>query len=442
MASNSCSESNISNKVDHFDHLYESDESSDEDFFQGAHIKTKIISAWNNVKYGFNVPYKPSFDSDSPIWLLGRCYYAKQAEYDSKNAVQNTQYKIHGIDCFFEDFSSLIYLSYRKHFSQLANSNLTSDSGWGCMLRTGQMLLANALLIHMLKEGWRISERKYTEKNYIYRMILRFFNDENSDNSPFSLHELVRIGSKKPGEWYGPTSVAHTLSAAVNLTSHPVLDTFRVYVANDCTVYIKDVISTSTKCKNCTKKTCQEKFWRSMLILVPIRLGSDGLNPIYIPCLKALLTLDYCVGIIGGRPKHSLYFVGFQGKKLINLDPHYLQEYVDMTTQEFPVESFRCHYPKKMAFKKMDPSCAVGFYCRTREDFESLCKQAVEMLKPPMQRTEYPMFIFDDGSSFCSDEPDGLSSRDQMIEISYNSTKKSKKKIKSNEFVEEYVLVE
>ena len=28
---------------------------------------------------------------------------------------------------------------------------------------------------------------------------------------------------------------------------------------------------------------------------------------------QALFTLDQCIGIIGGRPKHSLYFVGFQG---------------------------------------------------------------------------------------------------------------------------------
>ena len=44
--------------------------------------------------------------------------------------------------------------------------------------------------------------------------IVRFFNDEDSDHSPFSLHELVRVGEasgKKPGDWYGPNSVAHTI---------------------------------------------------------------------------------------------------------------------------------------------------------------------------------------------------------------------------------------
>ena len=35
-------------------------------------------------------------------------------------------------------------------------------------------------------------------------------------------------------------------------------------------------------------------------------------------CLcQSLFTLDHCIGIIGGRPRHSLYFVGFQGMKAI-----------------------------------------------------------------------------------------------------------------------------
>ena len=33
--------------------------------------------------------------------------------------------------------------------------------------------------------------------------------------------------------------------------------------------------------------------------------------------LQNLLSLDHCIGIIGGKPKHSVYFVGFQGKPMI-----------------------------------------------------------------------------------------------------------------------------
>ena len=33
-----------------------------------------------------------------------------------------------------------------------------------------------------------------------------------------------------------------------------------------------------------------------------------------------------------------------------------------------------------MSFNKMDPSCAIGFYCRTREDFDRFCKEAKQVL--------------------------------------------------------------
>lgn len=70
--------------------------------------------------------------------------------------------------------------------------------------------------------------------------------------------------------------------------------------------------------KMLTPDMCPEcENWRSVLIMVPVRLGGESLNPIYHPCIYSLFTHDLSVGIIGGRPKHSLYFVGFQGKVIL-----------------------------------------------------------------------------------------------------------------------------
>jgi len=104
----------------------------------GDKVKTKLICLWNHVKYSsWNFKTKTQFAKDSPIWLLGRLYHDDD------------------LDALREDFSSRIWLTYRRQFPALDGSHYTSDCGWGCMLRSGQMLLAQALIRHFLGRDWR-----------------------------------------------------------------------------------------------------------------------------------------------------------------------------------------------------------------------------------------------------------------------------------------------
>lgn len=140
-----------------------------------------------------------------------------------------------------------------------------------------------------------------------------------------------------------------------------------------------------------TPKTEQQQHWKSLIVLIPLRLGSDKLNPVYAHCLKLLLSTEHCLGIIGGKPKHSLYFVGFQEDRLIHLDPHYCQEMVDVNQENFSLHSFHCKSPRKLKASKMDPSCCIGFYCATKSDFDNFMEsvQLVSKSQTFRFRTSY-----------------------------------------------------
>ncbi|XP_077356579.1 cysteine protease atg4da-like [Festucalex cinctus] len=426
------------------------EEESREDVEERGKIKSKLVSAWNSVKYGLSFKQKSNLSKSSPVMMFGKSY---QLSDRGEN------------ECFHRSFAALLWLTYRRGFPQLSGCSLTTDSGWGCLLRTGQMLLARGLILHLMPQGLtcsvshhmfkddmdlpesralctqnstglRKSVRKLSLGSLLdrrmestHRKVVSWFADHPS--APFGVHKLVEFGKslgKKAGDWYGPSIVAHILRKAAEASSD--LPNLVIYVAQDCTIYIDDV-----------KDLCGRRISgisaasvQPIILLVPVRLGGQELNPAYIACVKRILTLEYCIGIIGGKPKHSLYFVGFQDDHLLYLDPHYCQPMVDITKSNFPLESFHCKSPRKMPFSRMDPSCTIGFYAKGQKDFEMLCRVVDEAVSTSAET--YPIFIFAEGHRRV-----GEGSQTSTNSITYIQRKTKLRRVDTSDSMDEFVLL-
>jgi len=131
---------------------------------------------------------------------------------------------------FLDDMEARIWLTYRSNFPPIPRSadpaassamsfstrlrslgnqgGFTSDTGWGCMIRSGQSMLANSLAQLRLGRDWKKGQNMEEHKD-----LLALFAD--AADAPFSIHKFVEHGAqacgKHPGEWFGPSATARSL---------------------------------------------------------------------------------------------------------------------------------------------------------------------------------------------------------------------------------------
>ncbi|KAL8674776.1 MAG: hypothetical protein Q9168_000860 [Polycauliona sp. 1 TL-2023] len=287
------------------------------------------------VQYFWDPEPRNDDPSDSPIWCLGRRYDAQpQKDTGTSRVIQGAENGSHDTSApdsahlpdtpepkptngvtkapkspnasraedrewpseFLDDFESRIWMTYRSNFPNIRRSDdptasasmtfavrlrshlvdqggFTSDTGWGCMIRSGQ--------------NWRRGMQQHKE-----REVLSLFADDPS--APFSVHKFVEHGAsacgKHPGEWFGPSATARCIQA---LSQHSETTDLKVYINGDgADVYEDRLLSLATS---------GEGQFTPILVLVGIRLGIDRVTPAYWEALKASLQLRQSVGIAGLR---------------------------------------------------------------------------------------------------------------------------------------------
>ena len=342
-----------------------------------------------------------------------------------------------------DDESSLFLFTYRCDFPEIVPYRITTDAGWGCMLRSAQMLLAQALRMHFQTRDWRppasLAKRRFDP--FIRRVLTWFADFPSQSENVFSLHNMVAAGIARyqvlPGEWWGPGTVSHVICDLCSMYEDQQRKTlqqhdagfrrtfapgdinrpmFRVHVASQGTVYrdsLEELMTTNSKGRNEVKDTkaatkqqdhplshpldtqyvqvqTEKPEWDTgLLLLIQLRLGLKNFNEDYSMALANMFSLRQSVGVLGGRPRGARWFYGANsdGSNLYGLDPHTVQtaphRQMVMTnvgkrvrivafTEDY-LRSVHTKYPEAIPMSRMDPSMALGFYCRDRNDFEHLC---------------------------------------------------------------------
>lgn len=177
-----------------------------------------------------------------------------------------------------------LLFTYRSGFlTPLPRSTLLSDKGWGCLIRTSQMMLARALHIHC-KGG----------------VELKWFCDVDKDTAFFSIHNFVRSISipNVPFEpkFWSPKKGCEAIRKTVTLSG-----------LNLSVLVFEQELNAGELMQSVGEAN-------PTLLLINVRTtGEERINADIFKNIYLLMSSPSCLGIVCGVPKRSFYYIGVDG---------------------------------------------------------------------------------------------------------------------------------
>ena len=321
----------------------------------------------------------------------------------------NKTYTNESFDKFMKKFNKLIYFCYRKNMHPIntrLNISITRDSGWGCMLRCGQMIMSKAIYKYLKAEKYT-TEKAITETIKLFldipydtKNIPNFFtyimkknpyiNTQMAILAPFGLHmncALGKIYNKYAGEWFSDVNICQNYRDLNNyLNIIPNLKIFSFISQLEMAEVMEEcfsLIDNNNKENNTTidmnqiitfnnKKYVMKK---SGLIFVSMRLGINKVGLEYYSSIINLFKCKECMGIIGGETNLAHYFIGYNDKgNLLYLDPHITRDAIFELNINNIMNDYLTKNLLQISMSDMSTALSVGFLFRNKNEFEDLTK--------------------------------------------------------------------
>ena len=347
----------------------------------------------------------------------------------------NKVYASPNIEFMNQKLKSLIIFTYRNNYKPQINSKneaiYNSDCGWGCMIRSSQMILARAIYkIFKFEEN---KKGKKIDKNYLIKSVINFFLDNNlklyndkknttnyygmenyisklknyneknifgikreicAIEPPFSIQKICIIGEifgKTCGEWFSDFD----LPKIYNLINEPfnVLPQLKINHYNT-NIELKHLI------KRCLKELSEEKekekegidekyiifnnkkyiFNKMGIVFISVRLGLESISKEYFPSIKKLFECKQFLGFIGGKYQSASYFFGYVNDDLLFMDPHYNQISVKNLENE-GISSYMNKTIYKLSFNNLQTALTFCFLFRNMDEFINFMNFCIDINK-------------------------------------------------------------
>lgn len=508
LSSNSSISENSAVHIDSISNVsFHENKSEDQDYGFWNNIKKNLSDIKNKLKFNLlQTDTKINFEDYDIIQIYENKFFTS----DYYNTEIETSNDIEKLNKYVT--KEIFWLSYRSNFQPIIfNKNAyTSDAGWGCMIRAGQMILAKALyeisknIEHKNSNLYSILDSISDSKNLFFNILLlfgentlnykhihnldffSFFKNSYEVTPPFSIRNILNCGikiNKGAGEWFSDFEIIKILQE-LN-TKYSPIQNLKIIHFTDGIVNIDFILDKCFKIKKCNckftrisygydkakdfdyrirnkKELNQYNFSKnfpsniinsisdlendyivieseevnqkqtasknkdpeckcfqncifyydnyyemtySFILFISLRLGLNKLEECYYDSIIDFFDLKNNIGMIGGKGTRALYFIGHTENKLIFLDPHYVQESVDLfnTTGSSDEKSklkiscsnssnhdvsvynnYKSYIPQDFMtvdLDKMTPSLTLGFSfsnCQA-SDFLSFIEHSIQM---------------------------------------------------------------
>lgn len=387
-------------------------------------IKTSFLQTKNTLKFNnINAKSNIDFNKDKPFVN----FYSHV--YNINNPDEEEQLN--------DKLSSLISISYRSNFPKIKvpddkGEYLTTDCGWGCVIRSCQMMFARSLyklfkktyntttealiyhsLLYFLEYPFKFNDMPDTFSSIISKYLSDMYRGksttEKANNDviedacieivsitpPFSIQIICEVGTlfnKIPGQYYSDTLIPQIFRAINNefdAISNLAIFSFQTVI--DKYKIIEECFTMTNPKENSEEisfelnsdkidlalglaieyKNIKYYFEKPGLLFISVRLGIKTIANEYFDSIKKMFQCKQFLGFVGGKDAYAYYFFGYNDSNLYYLDPHINQETVTTLTNT----TFSTYSPKKisqMKFSKLKPCLTIGFLFRNLQEYNDL----------------------------------------------------------------------